>query len=229
MRGFSGAILVGLAGLILSPGYVSSQATTARDADAAATRDAAPTLEEMAEWAESGEVGVERVRAELLHRLVALPSREATTWVHLLSVLGQIEPGGAPLAIRGLAAATSALGVSGAESVLEGLPNVPAVDRPPLLALAAHLAETEDANRAGSIRADFLDAFPDAPEAPEMRLLQAKWLLDDPEDPEREEQGMRLLEELIVDSPEHPLAPEARRLYEANGGRGRARSGNSGR
>ena len=34
------------------------------------------------------------------------------------------------------------------------------------------------------------------------------------------EDGMRLLEELIVGAPQHPLAPEARRLYEVNGGRG---------
>ena len=50
-----------------------------------------------------------------------------------------------------------------------------------------------------------------------MRLVQAAWLLGEGD---MREEGMRLLEDLIVDSPQHPLAPEARRLYQANGGRG---------
>jgi hypothetical protein len=84
------------------------------------------------------------------------------------------------------------------------------------MALAAHLADLEDAARAAEIRRLLVTAHPEAGEAPEARLRRARYLLN--QDDSRAE-GLALLEELIVSDPEHPMAPEARRLYQANGGR----------
>ena len=95
----------------------------------------------------------------------------------------------------------------------DALPAAGAEARASLLALAAHLAETEDVARAAELREALLGSHPDAPESVEARLLLGAWLL---ETSGREEEGLAHLEALITSAPSHSLAPEARRLYDAN-------------
>ena len=200
------------------PGVAQSAAPASTSGELRA--DSLPSVEDLALWVEQ-EGGVERVREAILTRIMALPSREATIWVQLLSVVEQVDVSSAPEAMRAVGMGAESRGLSGSEVVMDGLSGVPVADRAPLLALAAHLAEMEDERRAGEIRAKLLEEYPDAPEATEVRFLQAGWFL---RGGDRILDGMRLLEELIVGTPQHPLAPEARRLYEVNGGRGRPNS-----
>ncbi len=176
-----------------------------------------PSIEEMAGWAEEGEAGVERVRSAVLARVTALPSERATIWVQLLSVIEAVDPSVAPVAIRAVGLGIDSQAAAGSELLLNALQAAPVSDRAALLSLAAQIADAGDSALAGEIRDRLLEEHPDAPEATEARLVQAGWYLADGDRPD---DGLRLLEELIVGSPQHPLAPEARRLYQANGGRG---------
>ena len=83
------------------------------------------------------------------------------------------------------------------------------------MALAALLADEEDTERGAEIRRMLVTAYPDATEAPEARLRRAKYLLGEDQS---STEALALLEAVIVSDPEHPMAPEARRLYQANGG-----------
>ena len=209
------AAILTVVGTTLGFGPAVAQSAVPAAISSEARTDSLPSIEELALWAEQ-EGGAERVREAILTRIAGLPGPEATIWVQLLSVVEQVEASAAP-AIRAVGMGVESKGLSGSEVVMGGLGAVPLADRAPLLALAAHLAEMEDAGRAEEIRASLLEDYPDAREATEVRLLQAGWFLGGGD---RIEDGMRLLEELIVGAPQHPLAPEARRLYEAHGGRG---------
>ena len=209
------AAILTVVGTTLGFGPAVAQSAAPAGISSEARTDSLPSVEELALWAEQ-DGGAERVREAILTRIAALPGREATIWVQLLSVVEQVDASAAPEAIRAVGMGMESKGLSGSEVVMRGLGAVPVADRALLLALAAHLAEMEDAGRAGEIRARLLEEYPDAPEATEVRLLQAGWFLGGGD---RMEDGMRLLEELIVGAPQHPLAPEARRLYEAHGGR----------
>jgi len=80
-----------------------------------------------------------------------------------------------------------------------------------LLALAALLAERDDPARAAELRVRLMAEAPDAIEIPEIKLRHARWLLSIDS---RREEGYRLAEDLIVEGPDHPIAPEARRLLQ---------------
>ena len=213
-----GVILV-LSGTALGFRAVEAQSGVPASSSVGAASQSPPSTEELAQWMEE-EGGAERVRGAILAHVAAVPGREGTLWVQLLSILERVDASAAPAAIRGVGLGAQSEGLSGSEVVMSGLSGVSVDDRAPLLALAAHLAGSEDPERAAEIRSRLIDQHPDAPETTEVRLLQAVWLL---EGEGTREEGMGLLEDLIVSSPQHALAPEARRLYEANGGRGRAR------
>jgi hypothetical protein len=181
-------------------------------------------LDELAALADT-EGGVEEAQMALRSQISDLPSGDATLWVQLYGVLGRVEPSVAPDVIRAVRLGKLAQGIAGAELIVGVLPQAGETDAPVLLALAAQIAATEDESRAGEIRRSFLASYPDAPEAIEVMLIQAQWLL---EGEDGKEEAIRLLEELIVSMPQHPLAPEARRLYEAHGGREGSHSGDTG-
>ncbi len=210
------AILLAVTATALGIGSVAAQSTRPGGSIGPDTIDPIPSAEELASWmAEEG--GLERVQEGIRARISVVRGGEGTIWVQLLSVIGQVDATVAPMAIWAVGMGVEADGLSGAELIMEGINGVAQADRPPLLALAALLSATEDARRAAEIRGCLLQEHPEAPEATEVRLVQAAWLLGEGD---MREEGMRLLEDLIVDSPQHPLAPEARRLYQANGGRG---------
>ena len=171
-----------------------------------------PTVPELASWAEEGEPGLTQAREEILRRIASLPAAEATIWLQLLTVLQDAEGPLAATAILAVGRGEEGDGVAGAEMLLAQLGGSRSSHRPQLLALAAQLAEAQDRGLASDIRGRLIEEDPDAPEAAEARLLRAEWLLAEGDRPA---DALQLLEELIVGSPQHPLAPEARRLYEA--------------
>lgn len=175
-----------------------------------------PTVEEIAAWAETPGEEVQ-ARDGILGRIAARPAGpDATLWVELLGVLDKMEPSTAGAAIRSVGFGEVGRARDGADLLMDQVPGATAETAPALLAIAAHLAERVDPRRAAEIRERLLDAYPEAPEAPEATMLRARWLL---QSGDLKAEGLRLLEQFIVDRPEHPLAPEARRLYQANGGR----------
>lgn len=136
---------------------------------------------------------------------------EATLWAQLLVITERADVSSAPVAVRAVALGVTGLGPEGAEVLVKALPGIRAEDRAALLALAVLLAERDDPLRAAELRERFLAEYPDAPEMPEVALRQARWLVSINS---RREEGVRLLEELIVKVPNHPVIPEARRIYQ---------------
>jgi len=175
-----------------------------------------PSIDQMAAWAAPGGDLARLQEAVLAHLAQERTGEAAALWVQLFAVLEQVQPASAERAVRAVGLGLDEEGLEGAELLMNGVAGAPAGERPALMALAAHLADLEDAARGAEIRRLLVAAHPDAGEAPEARLRRARYLLDE-EDTRAE--ALALLEELIVSDPEHPMAPEARRLYQANGGR----------
>ena len=172
----------------------------------------APGVADWADWV-GDEGGLERVRVAIMAEIARASAAEGTLWAALLTVLEQVDGPTAAEAILAVGTAAEAEGLAASARIMETLPAAGAEARASLLALAAHLAEIEDGARAAELREALLGSHPDAPESIEARLLLAAWLL---ENSGREEEGIAHLETLITSAPSHSLAPEARRLYDAN-------------
>jgi hypothetical protein len=175
-----------------------------------------PSIDQMATWAAPGGDMVQLQEAVLAHLAEERAGEAAALWVQLFAVLEQVQPASAERAVRAVGLGLGGDALEGAELLMNGVSGAPPLERPILMALAAHLADPEDAARGAEIRRLLVAQYPDANEASEARLRRARYLLGD-EDSRAE--ALALLEELIVRDPEHPMAPEARRLYQANGGR----------
>lgn len=162
-------------------------------------------------------------RVALVSMAPTLDADRATLWLQLLATVDRTGSAATAAAARAVLSADGGdpLGGAGAlERVLEGA-ETPEADRPALLSLAAHLADRVDGTRAAVLRKRLEDEWPDAVEAPEARLLRARFLLSEPATVPA---GIELLEDMLVRSPGHPLAPEARRLRQQasrGGGPGR--------
>jgi hypothetical protein len=179
-----------------------------------ASADTILTVEELAR--ELGPGGDAAMGREGLRALAArATAREATLWIQLLSVVERVGTPSAAAAVRAVGLAIGGEAPEGAESLVGFLESSPEEDRATLLALAALLAEEEEPLRAGELRHEFLEMHSDAPEMPELALRHARWLVSIEA---RREEGVRLLEELIVQVPEHPVIPEARRIYQVERG-----------
>ncbi len=151
--------------------------------------------------------GMEAIRVHASRRA----SQGATLWLQLLAVVERVDPRMGALAVRAVGLGEEGRGVDAAALLVEALEVAGPEDGPPLLALATLLAEMEDGERAGELRARFIEEHPEAFEAAEIQFRQARWMLAGDE---LMQEGLDLLEELIVDRPNHPVAPEARRLYQ---------------
>jgi hypothetical protein len=172
--------------------------------------DTIPNLEQIVQWSGPGgdpEQAAKEIRAIVSNR----ESSSATRWIHLLALLGRIEPVSAPLAVRAVALADAGRESDGAEAIVQGLTTAAAADRGSLLALAALLFEGDEPTRAAELRVRVMEEAPSAVEVPELKLRHARWLLSIDA---RRDEGFVLAEDLIVESPEHPIAPEARRLLQ---------------
>ncbi len=155
--------------------------------------------------------------AALTVLLPTLPPEEGTLWLQLLSIVqgpGREGSGAAVAALRRWV--DSGEGRGGAR-ILEGaLEGVPSGAHPPILALAALLAEGDDPEKGAALRERILRDHPEALEAPEAALRLGGWLLGEGGERAR---GAEILVTLIVGHPEHPVAPTARRLLQAERGR----------
>jgi hypothetical protein len=174
-----------------------------------------PSMDQMATWAAAGD------KDQLQDAILAYVGQERTgetaaLWVQLFAVIEGAQAASSERAVRAVGLGLDDDGLEGAELLMNGVTGAPAAEQAPLMALAAHLADLEEPERGAEIRRVLVAAHPDASEAPEARLLRARYLL---EEEDSRPEGLALLEELIVKDPEHPMAPEARRLYQANGGR----------
>ena len=198
-------------GLLLPAGPARAQLPVLALPDGPAD-EAAAGVADWAQWAEE-EGGLERVRIAIMTEIARSSAAEGTLWAALLTVLEQVEGPASAEAIRAVGLAIEAEGLAAADRIMEALPGAGPEGRAALLALAAHLAEREDQARAAELRGALLRSHPEAPEATEARLLLAVWLL---RTEGREAEALALLEALITGAPTHPLAPEARRLFEAN-------------
>ena len=176
----------------------------------------APSIDQMATWAAPGGDPQRLSDAILEHVARERTGERATLWVQLFEVVDKVQAASAERSVRAVGLGLDGEGLEGAELLMNGVSAAPAAERPTLMALAAHLADGEDTERGAEIRRLLVAAHPDATEAPEARLLRARYLLTEDE---TSSEALALLEALIVGDPEHPMAPEARRLYDANGGR----------
>lgn len=139
---------------------------------------------------------------------------EATLWVHLLAVAEKGSGDGGALAAEVTLLALNEGGDPAVEHLDEGLDGIEEEDRPALLALGARILDRDDPERAAELRRQLLSLDPEAQEAHEARLRLARHIAQTTEADGRGE-AVELLEELIVRAPNHPLAPEARRLLTA--------------
>jgi hypothetical protein len=175
-----------------------------------ASADTIPNLEELVAW-----VGPEGDPARATEEIRAIVSDreplEATNWIQLMVLLNRIAPASAPMAVRAVALADAGADQAAVDVLVEGIGEAAEADRGSLLALAAFLAEETDPTRASELRVSVMEEAPEALEIPEIRLRHARWLLSIDA---RRDEGFRLAEDLIVDFPEHAIAPEARRLVQ---------------
>jgi hypothetical protein len=173
--------------------------------------DTIPSAEEVARLLGSQDSRDQGLQAIIL-RASSLPTDRATLWIQLLATAERtgVEAGG--LAARAVARADGRDAPGGVALLLEGMEGgLPEEDRAPLLALASHLLTEPDPVRAAELRRRLIQEWPEALEVPEAQVQLARHLLDQGGEAARGE-AVEVLEALLLRRPNHPLAPEARRL-----------------
>jgi len=149
--------------------------------------------------------GLESLRASL----EGLPATEVTRVIGLLDLLERLEE-----PVRGIVAQSVSLARQGnaataARALGSGVAQGGWAESPAILALAAHLAEDgEEPEVAAELRAQLIAAHPGATETPEAVLALARWRSRTPEGVPG---AVELLQNLILDRPDNPLVPQARR------------------
>lgn len=161
---------------------------------------------------------VEPAMRDLVSSLEGLEPAAATGTIQLLAILDGLGAEARRLAGR-VAALDHARRQEEALALLEGsLDEIAGEDLPPLLAMGARLAERAgEGARASALRERLILEFPGAAETPEAMLRQARWHARWGAGPGK---ARELLEKLIVERPENPLVPEARRELQRLRGRG---------
>jgi len=139
----------------------------------------------------------------------SLAPARGTLWVQLLAAVERTDPGLAPVLLEAVLQGEGGAGEEGARSLEEAEEEAREEDRSALLWMGALVVEGADQAEAARLRARLLERHPQALEAPEAAVRQARWLLASGED---REAALALLEGLVVDQPDHPAAPEARAL-----------------
>ena len=154
----------------------------------------------------------DEARRAFLMALPGLEPSEATTVIQFVSLLARLSPAGGGVLARAGALARQGRGEEAAASVSDALEDLPEEDRPPLLAEGARLADRAGAAGQGAgMRRRLLDDYPDSPEAAEGALLLARFRAGEPDG---KDEAIRILEDLVVGSPEAPVVPDARRELE---------------
>ena len=154
----------------------------------------------------------DEARRAFLMALPGLEPSEATTVIQFVSLLARLSPAGGGVLARAGTLARQGRGEEAAASVSDALEDLPEEDRPPLLAEGARLADRAGAAGQGAgMRRRLLDDYPDSPEAAEGALLLARFRAGEPDG---KDEAIRILEDLVVGSPEAPVVPDARRELE---------------
>ena len=161
----------------------------------------------------------ESARINLMLAARGLPATEATAIVQLIGILDRVGEQAAALAGR-VAIARHREGADAAFSLVnEAVHALPPDDQPPLLAMAARIAdEIDQQSEAARLRESLAATFPESSEAPEAILQLARYRATTPTGVPA---AIELLEELILARPNSAVVPVARRELErlrASGG-----------
>jgi tetratricopeptide (TPR) repeat protein len=154
----------------------------------------------------------QEARQSFLLSLPGLEPSEATEVIQFVALLGRLSPEGGAILARAAAIAHQGRGGEAADSVVTALAGLPPEEHPPLLAEAARLADQAGATEKGaSLRVVLLRDYPDSREWAEASLTLARFHAAEPEGREK---ALRLLEDLVVRSPNAAVVPDARRELE---------------
>lgn len=161
----------------------------------------------------------ESARINLMLAAGGLPATEATAIVQLIGILDRVGEQAAALAGR-VSIARHREGADAAFSLVnETVHALPPDDQPPLLAMAARIAdEIDQQGEAARLRESLAATFPESGEAPEAILQLARYRATTPTGVPA---AIELLEELILARPNSAVVPVARRELErlrASGG-----------
>ena len=161
----------------------------------------------------------ESARINLMLAARGLPATEATAIVQLIGVLDRVGEQAGALAGR-VSIARQREGPDAAFSLVnETVHALPPDDQPPLLAMAARIAdEIDQQGEAARLRESLAATFPESSEAPEAILQLARYRATTPTGVPA---AIELLEELILARPNSAVVPVARRELErlrASGG-----------
>lgn len=161
----------------------------------------------------------ESARINLMLAAGGLPATEATAIVQLIGILDRVGEQAAALAGR-VAIARHREGAGAAFSLVnDAVHALPPDDQPPLLAMAARIAdEIDQQGEAARLRESLAATFPESSEAPEAILQLARYRAATPTGVPA---AIELLEELILARPNSAVVPVARRELErlrASGG-----------
>lgn len=161
----------------------------------------------------------EGARVNLILAAAGLPATEATSIVQLVGILDRVGEEAAELAGRAAAAQHRENAAAAFSLVSETVHALPPEDQPPVLAMAARLADQADRHgEAARLRESLAATFPESNEAPEALLQLARYRASTPTGVPA---AIELLEELILARPNSAVVPVARRELErlrASGG-----------
>ena len=154
----------------------------------------------------------EGARVNLILAAAGLPATEATAIVQLVGILDRVGEQAAELA-GSVSAARHREGARAAfPLVSEAVHALPPEDQPPLLALAARIAdETDQQGEAARLRESLAATFPESAEAPEAILHLARYRATTPTGVPA---AIELLQDLILARPNSAVVPVARRELE---------------
>lgn len=161
----------------------------------------------------------ESARINLMLAAGGLPATEATAIVQLIGILDRVGEQAAALAGR-VSIARHREGAGAAFPLVnDAVHALPPDDQPPLLAMAARIAdEIDQQGEAARLRESLAATFPESSEAPEAILQLARYRAATPTGVPA---AIELLEELILARPNSAVVPVARRELErlrASGG-----------
>ncbi|TVP49938.1 MAG: hypothetical protein EA350_01290 [Gemmatimonadales bacterium] len=164
---------------------------------------------------------------ELLVWIRELPPERASLWLRLAAAVDRLPPDQVGAAAHAVLLsdpvfeADPVRQVAAARELRDAALELHPSGQPVLLALAAHLLEPEAPGEALDLRRRYLAGGFEGPEAGEVVMAVARALLDGPapvdgstgvSDEAPADEARRILEEFLEGAPEHPMAPEARRL-----------------
>ena len=154
----------------------------------------------------------EGARVNLMLAAAGLPATEATAIVQLIGILDRVGEQAAELAAR-VSVARHREGAAAAFPLAnEAVHALPPEDQPPLLALAARIAdETDQQGEAARLRESLAATFPESSEAPEAVLQLARYRAATSTGVPA---AIELLEDLILARPNSAVVPVARRELE---------------